>query len=243
TTRLAIGSLLTLPLLACGQVASAPGISPDDAPAQLAQAICPKAYDCCMANQLMSNTQAGTDEPTCETNTQAAFANQVAGIEASEKSGRSSYDGTKVQACVTYLRAAACADLAMTNHFSGIPACASFIEPKVAVGGACGNDYECIEGWCDKTGVPDGGDGACHALGQSGDSCANGAQCAATLSCDATAMTCGAAPTSTTAATSCFYSSACSYAGGDRGAASLLGLGLLAAALATRTRSHRRSRP
>ncbi len=239
TTRLAIGSLLTLPLLACGQVASAPGISPDDAPAQLAQAICPKAYDCCMANQLMSNTQAGTDEPTCETNTQVAFANQVAGIEASEKSGRSSYDGTKVQACVTYLRAAACADLAATNHFSGIPACASFIEPKVALGGACGNDYECIDGWCEKTGGPDG---ACHALGQPGDSCANGAQCAATLTCDTTAMTCGAASTSTTTATSCFYSSACSYSGGDRGSASLLGLGLLAVAVATRTCTRRRSR-
>ncbi|HEX4406488.1 MAG TPA: hypothetical protein VH560_16730 [Polyangia bacterium] len=234
---------MTLPLLACGQVASEPGISPDDAPAQLAQAICPKAYDCCMASQLTSNMQAGTDEQTCETKTQAAFAQQVAGIEASEKSGRSSYDGTKVQACVTYLRASACADLATTNHFSGIPACASFIEPKVSIGGACANDYECKGGWCDLTDVPTGGDGACHALGQAGDSCANGAKCAATLICDGTAMTCGAASTSTTTATSCFYSSACSYAGGDRGAASLVGLGLLAAAVASRTRDRRRARP
>ncbi len=239
-TRLAIGFLLTLPLLACDQVTL--GISPDDAPAQLAQAICPKAYDCCMASQLMSNTQAGTDEPTCETKTQAAFEQQVAGIEASEQSGRSSYDGTKVQACVTYIRSAACADLDMTNHFSGIPACASFIAPKVAVGGACANDYECIDGWCDKTGAPDGSDGACRALGQSGDPCANGAKCASTLVCDATTMTCGAPPTATPAATSCFYSSACSYAGGDRGAASLLGLGLLAIAVASRTRARRRSR-
>jgi len=194
-----------------------------------------------MANQLTSNMQAGTDEPTCETKTQAAFAQQVAGIEASEKSGRSSYDGTKVQACVTFIRSAACADLDMTNHFSGIPACASFIEPKVAVGDACGNDYECIDGWCDKTGAPDGGDGVCHALGQAGAACANGAKCAASLVCDATTTTCGAPPPST-AATSCFYSSACSYAGGDRGAASLFGLGLLAAAVASRTRARRRAR-
>jgi hypothetical protein len=242
TTRFAVVSLVALPLFACGSVATAPGVSPDEAPAKLAPAICSAAYKCCTMSQLMGNTQAGTSEPTCEAMTQAALQNQVAGIKASEAKGRVTYDGTKVQACIDDLDAAACQDLQMTNHFSGIPACASFIQPKVAVGGACSSDVECIDGYCDKTGVASGADGACHALGQSGDACASGAQCASTLTCDTTAMTCETPPSSTTPASSCFYASACSYAGGDRGTASALGLGLLVLAVAARRRTPRARR-
>jgi hypothetical protein len=235
-TRLAIGSLLTLPLLACGGVAPTPGISVDNAPAELAKAICPKAYDCCMASQLVGNGQAGTDETTCETKTQEAFKQQLSGIKASQSKDRVLYDGTKLEACVTFLRSAACTELNVTNHFTGLPACSSFIEPQVALGGACGADYECIDGSCDKTGVT-AGDGVCRALGKLGDPCGT-AICEKNLTCDATAKTCAApAPAGPPAANVCFYSSACSYTGGDRGAGSALAIGLLLAAVASRRRA------
>jgi MYXO-CTERM domain-containing protein len=239
TTGLAIASLLTLPALACGGV-TARGISPEAAPKELAQAICPKAYDCCMTTQLMHNDQAGTDVATCEMKTQAGLESQVAGIEASEKNGRVIYDGTKVDACVKFLQSATCMELNTTGHFSGIPACASFIQPQVAAGGACAADFECIDGFCDKTGVASGqanGDGACRTLAKAGESCAAGVHCELGLTCDATSTTCAAPPVGgAPTADACFYSSACNYAGGDRGAASLLTVGLVLVAVWRRRR-------
>jgi uncharacterized protein (TIGR03382 family) len=239
TTRLAIVLVPFLPLLACGgAVQPEPGVNPKDAPHLLAQAICPRAYDCCMDKQLMGNANAGTDVASCESKTEAALTQQVAGIEASERLGRVNYDGLKVQACADYLTAATttCGDLDTTFHLAGVPACASFLEPKVAVGGACTNDFECIDAFCDTTGVAAGADGACRALGKAGDSCAQMGRCEPGLTCDGTSSTCLTAPTGTPAGDMCFYSSACSFAGGDRGAGTLLGLGALALAALTRRR-------
>src|SRR4029079_1231974 len=107
TTRSAMVALglaiSALPLFACGDVAPIPGIAPDVAPQKLAEAICPKAYECCMTDQLSGNMQAGTDVASCEMKTQMAFEGQVAGIKASEKKGRAKYDGLAVQACVEHL--------------------------------------------------------------------------------------------------------------------------------------------
>jgi uncharacterized protein (TIGR03382 family) len=240
TTRLAV-ALLALPVAACGSATTAPGVSRQEAPAKLAQAICAAAYRCCTTAELMGNKQAGADEPSCESMTEAAITNQVAGIDASEAKGRVTYDGIKVQSCIDHLQpSTACADLDMTNHLSGVAACSSFLQPKVAPGDACSADFECIDGFCDKTGVADGADGACRALGKAGESCA-GAQmgrCEPGLTCDATDMTCRMPPpvAGPPPASMCFYASACSYAGGDGGAGTILGVGLLAALVVSRRR-------
>jgi hypothetical protein len=244
TTQLTLATILTLPLLACGgAVQPEPGVSPKDAPKLLAQAICPKAYDCCMAKQLMGNANAGTDVTSCETKTEAALTQEVSGIEASERKGRVSYDGVKVQACIDYLSATTttCDDLDTTFHLAGIPACASFLEPEVAVGGGCTNDFECVDGFCDATGVAAGADGACRVLGKAGDGCAHMGRCEPGLTCDPTDTTCRMPPPAATpAAPMCFYSTACSYAGGDRGAGTVLGALALLIALATRRRRRAR---
>jgi hypothetical protein len=237
TTRLAIASLLALPLAACGDVAPVPGIAPDLAPKALAQAICPAAYRCCMTDQLMSNDQAGTDEASCEAKTEAAFEAQVAGIEASQKKGRVLYDGLKVQACVDFLKSAPCADLQTTGHFTGLPACASFIQPRVVEGGPCSQSFECVASFCDRTGVAAADDGVCRAFARLREPCGDGIECDPTLRCDAGTMQCAPAPVGGAQdpnATLCFYSSACSASGGERGAASLLSIGLLLAAVVAR---------
>jgi hypothetical protein len=240
TTRLAIASALSLPLFACGgAVQPEPGVSPKNAPALLAPAICAQAYRCCSMPQLMGNANAGADMATCEMKTQTALTQEVSAIESSERKGRVNYDGLKVQACIAYLTAmdTQCSDLNMTFHLSGVPACSSFLEPKVAVGGGCTNDFECVDGFCDTTGVAAGADGTCRALAKTGESCANMGRCEPGLNCDATAMTCMAPPPATTPpAAMCFYSSACSYAGGDRGAGSVLGVGVLLLAVMSRKR-------
>jgi uncharacterized protein (TIGR03382 family) len=238
---LPVVALSAVSLLACGDVTPIAGIAPDEAPRRLAEAICPKAYECCMTDQLTGNMQAGTDVASCETKTREAFENQVATIKASQKKGRVVYDGLKVQACVDRFTAPSttCADLNTTNHFSGVPECASFLQPRVAPGGACGASFECFEGFCDTSAVPEGsvGDGVCKPFPKAGEACSAEVPCGAELTCDATAMTCTAArPPGGPAADACFYSSACNFAGGDRGAASLLTVGLLLGAMVRRRR-------
>jgi hypothetical protein len=239
STRLAIASLLVLPLAACDGVKVIPGLAPDQAPKALAGAICPAAYRCCMADQLMNNAQAGTDVASCEMKSEAGFQGQVAGIQESEQKGRVVYDGEKVQKCVDYLKTAPCSELTNTGHFTGLPACASFIQPLVEKGGACAGDVECKNSFCDRTGLPDGQDGVCRDYANESDDCSGGARCAYNLRCDPGTSKCVPLPTGAMAqpGTLCFYSSACSYAGGDRGAFSLLGVGLLLGAAARRRRS------
>jgi uncharacterized protein (TIGR03382 family) len=237
TTQLAMAALAALPLLACGgAVQPEPGVSPNDAPKLLAPAICAKAYQCCTTAQLMHNDNAGTDVASCESKTETALSGQVMAIEASERKGRVNYDGTKVQGCLDYLTDpnTMCADLNMTFHLAGVPACAAFLEPKVAIGGACTLDFECIDGFCDVTGVAQGADGTCRALGKQGDSCANMGRCEADLTCDATAMTCAIAPATPPGGGMCFYSSGCSAAG--EGGPSAFGVGLLLVVVFTRGR-------
>jgi MYXO-CTERM domain-containing protein len=243
-----VAALLALPLAACGgSVQPEPGVSPKDAPKLLAPAICFQAYRCCTMTALMGNANAGTSMDTCEMKTETALTNEVSAIEASERKGRVNYDGLKVQACLDYLKApdTTCDALDMTFHLSGVPACANFLEPKVAVGDACTNDFECVDGFCDATGAAAGAEGKCRALGKTGESCADMGRCEPDLDCDATSMICvarAAPPPGQPAAAMCFYSSACSVGGGAPGAGAVLGIVALAAAVAARRRP-RRARP
>jgi len=239
TTQLAIASVFVAPLVACGgAVQPEPGVNPGDAPKLLAPAICAQAYRCCAMAELMKNDNAGTDVASCEAKTQAALAGQVDAIESSERKGRVNYDGLKVQACIDYLDdpSTMCSDLNMTFHLSGVPRCSSFLEPKVAVGGACTLDFECIDGFCDTTGVAKGADGTCRPLGKQGDSCADMGRCEAGLSCDAAAMTCAMPPAAPPAGGMCFYSSGCAYADGEPTALALFVLGALLVVTASRAR-------
>jgi MYXO-CTERM domain-containing protein len=219
-------------LAACGNVTAI-----DPAATELAKAICPKVWTggCCMPSQLTNNAQAGTDEASCEKLTDDALQKYVVTIKSSEKLGRSTYDSTQVEACAAFIRGATCDELNVTPHVAGLPACASFATPKVAVGDACANDWECVDGFCDKTGVANGADGACRARVQAGQSCAGGGVCETALTCDGATMTCASPPKPATPPNTCFYSSGCSVAGG-RGAGSLFALGLLGVAAWRRRR-------
>lgn len=233
-----LAALASLPLFACGAVTPIPGIAPDDAPRRLSEAICPKAYQCCMADQLMDNEQAGTDVASCKTKSRDAFTQQVAGIKASQAKGRVVYDGLKVEACVARIESAPCSELNTTNHFTGIPECASFLQPKVAPGGACTGDFECVGGACDTSAVPSGtaGDGVCKAFAKLGEACTSATPCSPDLTCDGASAKCAARPPGGASPEACFYSSACNFAGGDRGAASLLTVVLLLGAIVARRR-------
>jgi hypothetical protein len=206
--------LLSIPVVAlmgCGSVEEgAGGISVQAAPAEIAKAVCPKAYTCCMTSQLMGNDLAGTDEPSCEAKTTEGFKKNLDGIVASQKKGRVIYDGNKLAGCLSTIRSASCEALDTTNHFSGVAGCDSFVQPQVAAGGACDADWECIGGWCRS--------GVCRPFVADGDACSADEKCGRDLVCGATSHAC-MAPTDqrgTPAGTppaACFYASACAYAG------------------------------
>jgi hypothetical protein len=222
--------LVSLALAACGDVTPrAPEAT------ELAKAICPKVWgECCKADQLKNNEQAGTDEASCEKKTDDALQQYVVTIKASEKKGRATYDSAKVEACAAFIRGATCDELNVTNHVAGLPACSSYATPKVAAGGACGNDFECIDGFCDKSAAAQGADGACKTRSKSGEACGDVAMCEATLACDGATMTCATPPKP---ANACFYSSGCNVAGGRGGP---IAIALLALAAWRRRRATRR---
>ena len=228
-------------LAGCGGVH---GIPIGGTATQIAQTVCPKAYQCCTQSQLSGNGQAGTDEASCETMTTSAFESDLETIQASQDQKRATFDNAKLQACLTTIRSASCDTLDMTNHLAGIPGCDSFVDPLVAAGGTCTQDYECIDGWCQQPADMSGGDGSCQPHAQLGAPCAT-ASCEPGLVCDigATVEICvqpgaiGAACTDLLQCTSascaipsgadngvcaaatdpqCFYASGCDAAGGGR---------------------------
>lgn len=208
------------------------------APAEMARTICTRAYDCCTVDQLMSNDAAGTTEAACERESTKSFRNTMNAVERAQQRGRLAYHGDLLATCLANIRAASCDELNRTNHLSGVDCGATYLEPKVAVGGACDMDSECMGGSC---AVAEGADeGICVVFGHENDSCADGARCAAGFACDGnthlcyatnpdgavctspaqcSSGSCNASPTGGAstcgppAPTMCFYSSGCAAAG------------------------------
>jgi len=240
-------------LLGCGGVQTASGTPIDTAPAEIARTICPKAYSCCTAAQLAGNSQlAGSTESECETKTAMHYAGDIEIIKASEQAGRSKYNGDKLAQCLATVRSSTCEQLNATYHFVGVPGCDSFVTPLAAMGGACTNTFECIQGWCRPPENMSGGEGSCE-IPQDGEACATSdPKCAPGFNCDTTTNKCvqaqadgspctsglqcqsGVCSSSTPGSTcsprpaSCFYSSGCSVSdGGCPTLPSLLGLAVL----------------
>src|SRR5262249_914731 len=101
-------ALIPALLLGSGSAHPAPRVPIDSAAREAAQAICPKAYTCCMASQLSGNANAGTDEASCEQKTQMAYQGQLDAIQTSQDQGRARYDGDKLDACLKTIRSADC---------------------------------------------------------------------------------------------------------------------------------------
>jgi hypothetical protein len=256
----------------CGFGGPAP-FDPDNiaityAPREMATAICTRAYDCCVAEQLMSNDAAGTDEASCERLSRDAFDNQLDAVARAEHNGRLTYHGDLLAACVANIRAASCDDLRRTNHLSGYDCGVTYLEPKVPPAHTCDMDEECIGGSCQR--AEGETEGFCVVYGSAGDSCVDGARCATGFACNGNTHLCyavspdgapcaaatecasGSCNASTTGGsatcgppqpTMCFYSSGCAAAGSGAPApeSAALALGLVVLTLALRSRRLRAS--
>lgn len=176
-----LGLALALALAGCGGVS---GIPIDETSTRIADTVCPKAWMCCTASQLSNNSNAGTDVASCETATKQNYQNILGTLQTSVDQHRATYQSSQVDTCLATIMNADCTTLDVTNHLQGVPGCASFTTPLVAQGGACSQDYECIDGWCN---VPaSGGDGVCEGFVPLGMSCAaaGGPSCPPNSVCD-----------------------------------------------------------
>jgi MYXO-CTERM domain-containing protein len=174
-----VGSFIPVVLLGCAKEGD---IAIDATASDFAKAICPKAYDCCTTDELKGNAAAGASESECETNTAGNIRNQLLAIQAAQSAGRATFDKAQVDACLAALRQATCPELATMHSLAGLAACdATFAVPRVGLGGACQNDFECQASICQKsTGASAG---ACAAGAPAGAACPSD-RCAPGLLCD-----------------------------------------------------------
>jgi hypothetical protein len=178
-------AMVGVALAGCGGVHSS--IPVDQTAKDLAEAVCSKAYGCCTTDQLMMNMDlTGSDEAECEQKSADNFRGILQEVQYSVDHNLARYQADKVDACLSTLRGSSCDELNMTNHLSGVPNCDGFTSPLVPVGGACDNDYQCIDGWCKAP--PEGMSGAslCTAFASGDTSCADdkAARCASGFICD-----------------------------------------------------------
>ena len=92
-------------LSGCGNVG---GIPVDQTATRIANTICPKAWMCCTADQLSSNSAAGTSEQDCITQTTASYKSQLSTLQFSVDQKRASYQSSKLDACLMTIQTSDC---------------------------------------------------------------------------------------------------------------------------------------
>jgi hypothetical protein len=190
-------TLLLAPVTGCSEKANKFGSDDDpltSGPSDIAHAVCPRAYECCMAAELMGNDLAGTDVASCEQKTTDSFRAHFDSIRRSRDQGRVVFEDAKLIACLAHIRGATCEALNTTNHLTGVEGCESFVQPLVMPGAACSFDWECQRGRCVEAASGDatsaGSGRVCRADARAGESCAATLPCEAGLICDGATTTC-----------------------------------------------------
>jgi hypothetical protein len=245
-TRLLMGITL---LAGCGGGSSAP-IKIEDFPQKYAEALCTKNFTCCDASELVDKTMS-----VCVTDNQTVIGILISEINSSQAQGRASYDATQSGTCIDSLKAMTC-DEFKQGIGGNMAACMAFIMPKVAMGGACSQGYECTTGNCEGATTEPPVDGMCAAapvvanVGQSCavNPCADGAYCDSTDTCQPAKAAGEACTTDTECVNSCNPTTntcscyaGCAVSGATTTRGTLVSLLLLGAGLVfTRARRRRR---
>jgi hypothetical protein len=185
--------LVLLLVAACGGDGSSAATTLDELGPQLSQAECTKAFRCCTQDQLSALFQSAmtlTTTAQCEQYVDTLLSGiAIPKYMASVTAGRLQYDADAAGACVNAIGGQSCTDFDMTRSPSTPGGCATFLKPLVAIGGACSQTYECINGYCKgAVTMPTPMDGTCTALPAMGQPCT--ALCATGLYCDQSTGSC-----------------------------------------------------
>jgi hypothetical protein len=146
------------------------------------KAVCEKIYTCCSAAERMSNPVIGHDAESCQAALDGEITFFLGDLATSVREGRVVYHGDKMATCLADLQARSCDDAKVSpGELDVTQRCEGVFEPKVALGGACSEYWDCIGGWCagDIGGLAD----RCTPKGAPGMVCDEGPECASGI-CD-----------------------------------------------------------
>ena len=176
TTRVAVAVLL---LLSCGSgdrgAASGP-VPVENVAAVWRKARCDKIYECCSPAERMSNPGLGTNAQDCQPALERESSTFLGDLPTSVAAGRVAYHADKMTTCLAELKARSCDLVKMPPGEKDVTEmCEGVFEPKVPVGGACLEYWDCIGGWCagDIGGLMD----RCTAKSDDGMVCDEGPEC------------------------------------------------------------------
>jgi MYXO-CTERM domain-containing protein len=175
-------------------------VSLDQFPAAYAKVICDQNFKCASTEDI-----AGRTKQDCLNTNSSTITFILPELRASQAKGRFVYDGAKMGTCIAGLGALSCAD--WVTGLADPPGCTDAFVPKVAVGGACQQDAECIGGTCagaDTTVMPPV-DGACKARIAHGAACAIEDTCVDGDYCDGTCTSHKAGGAACTSSDQCGY--------------------------------------
>lgn len=186
-----------------GSAGGAP-VSLDAFPATYSKAICEQNFKCSKAEDIGDRTK-----QDCIDQNTSILTFILPTLRDSQQKGRSSYDAAKMGACISTLSALSCSE--WITGLAQPPTCEGAIVPKVAVGGACQQDAECIGGACSgaDTAADPPVDGVCKA------EIAHGAACAIEDSCVSGEYCDGVCKTKKVSGEACTGSDECGYGCND----------------------------
>jgi hypothetical protein len=180
--RSALSEVVLIGVVALAGCSGGSAVTLEQFPDAYAKAVCDQNFKCSTAEDIGDNTkQDCLDELS-------AFSLALPELRKSQQKGRSSYDADKAGACISGLSALTCEE--WRTGLAQPAGCAEIFVPKVAVGGACLSDSECIGGTCDGADsfAEPPVDGACKAevIVAHGAACAIGDTCPDGDYCDGT---------------------------------------------------------
>ncbi len=176
----------------------------DQFPAAYTKVLCDQNFKCASTDDI-----AGRTKQDCIDMNSSTLTFILPQLRASQQKGRFSYDAAKMGTCIAGLGALSC-----TDWVSGLAepvGCEGAFVPKVAVGGACQQDAECVDGACDgaDTSKTPPIDGVCKAKIAHGATCAIEDTCADGDYCD------GVCKSQKAGGVDCTGSDECGYACND----------------------------
>jgi hypothetical protein len=148
----ALSMLFAVALLSCGGSAPSPPapVALEEVRGQIRQLICEQVFACCSPADLKNNPDLGNDVAACVAGLDGEATFLLADVAASVNQGRLLYRGDKMAACMAELKGRSCAEAKMPAGDKDVTQlCRAAFEPRVPIGGACSDYWDCIGGWCE----------------------------------------------------------------------------------------------
>lgn len=177
----ALSGVMVLGVIAgCGGGSS---VTLDQLPAAYSKAVCDQNFKCSLAEDIGEKTK-----QDCLDEMSSGLTFLLPTLRDSVQKGRSTYDAAQAGTCISSISALSCEQ--WRTGLAEPAGCKDLFVPKVAVGGTCGGDSECIGGTCEGEDILSDPptDGVCQAevLVAHGAACAIGDTCPDGDYCDGT---------------------------------------------------------